>query len=87
MIVEFGTVAPTIGASGLCSLFVIAVLRGRLVPRKTMEDALKDRDDWKSAHTISETARLEMAGQVKELLEHARTSQALLEALPGRRHE
>lgn len=83
IVLDLGAAAPTVGAGGLVSLFVIAVMRGKLVPRKTMEDVLKERDDWKAAHALSEQARLAAAGQVEELLEHARTTDAFIRALPA----
>lgn len=71
-----------IGAGGLVTAFVLAVLLGRLVPRRTLEDILHDRDEWRAAHRISEAARAEGQQQVNELLEHARTTDAFIRALP-----
>lgn len=71
-----------IGPSGLLTILVLLILLGRLVPRRTMEDVLHDRDEWRAAHRISETARAEAARQVEELLEHAKTTDELLRALP-----
>lgn len=61
-------------------LFVIAMLRGRLVPRSTLEDArttfdavradlAHDRDEWRAAHRISETARVMGEENQRALLE------------------
>lgn len=58
------------------------VWTGRLVPRRTHEDALHDRDEWRAAHRISEAARVEMSGHFESLLEHARVTEAVLRALP-----
>lgn len=69
-------------APALLLIAVWLILVGRLVPRKTYEDVLTERNDWKEAHQISEKARAEMAKQVEELLEHARTTDALIRALP-----
>lgn len=41
------------------TLFVVLIATGRLVPRKTLEDVEHDRDEWRAAHRISETARQE----------------------------
>ena len=60
----------------------LLIARGRLVPRSTLEDAYHDRDEWRAAHRISEQARAESADQVGELLEHARTTDAFIRALP-----
>lgn len=71
-----------IGAGGLVTLFVLAILTGRLVPRRNLDDVVRDRDEWRAAHTISENARLEGQKQVNELLEHARTTDAFIRSLP-----
>ncbi len=75
-------IAP-IGAGGLLTLFVLAILTGRLVPRRNIEDVLHDRDEWRAAHRISESARAEQQAQVDELLEHARTTDAVLRSIQG----
>jgi hypothetical protein len=71
-----------VGAGGLVTLFVVAILVGRLVPRRTLDDISHDRDEWRTAHRISETARVEQSAQLTELLEHARTTDAVLRSLP-----
>lgn len=66
----------------LVALFVVLVYRGILIPRRTYEDVMHDRDEWRAAHRISETARQVGQDQVAELLEHARTTDAFIRALP-----
>lgn len=70
---------------GLVGITILLILTGRLIPRRTLDDALHDRDEWRAAHRISETSRAEMAGQVDELLEHARTTDAFIRSLGDRR--
>lgn len=77
----------TIGPSGLLAILILLILTGRLVPRRTMEDALHDRDEWRTAHRISEAARVELAEQVGELLEQGRTTNAFMQAISRVRHE
>lgn len=60
----------------------LQMARGKLVPRSALEDVIHDRDEWRAAHRISETARQTSADQVEELLEHARTTDAFIRALP-----
>ena len=60
----------------------LQMARGKLVPRSTMQDVLDDRDEWRRAHQISEATRSDLADQVGELLEHARTTEAILRSLP-----
>lgn len=70
-----------IGAGALVAFTVLALLTGRIVPRRALEDVLHDRDEWRAAHRISEAARVEQAAQVDELLEHARTTDAVLRSI------
>jgi hypothetical protein len=48
---------------------------------RQLEDAHHDRDEWRAAHRISETARQVAADQVDELLEHARTTDQFIRSL------
>lgn len=69
------------------------IAMGKLVPKSTVEresaghtremtDLQHDRDEWRAAHRISEQARSELADQVGELLEHARTTDVFIRSLP-----
>lgn len=71
----------------------LQIARGKLVPKSSVdrleaiyirevEDIAHDRGEWRAAHRISETARAEAVGQVQELLEHARTTDAFIRSLP-----
>lgn len=60
----------------------LQMARGKLVPRSALEDIIHDRNEWRAAHRISETARQTSADQVEELLEHARTTDAFIRSLP-----
>jgi hypothetical protein len=73
------------------------VFRGLLVPRSVVEDVRKDRDvrvaearaetaDYKAAWMAMEKARHEQDNQLAELMELARASNQLIQAL-GRREE
>jgi len=77
-----GLSAAQLGPTGLLAVLVLLILVGRLVPRRTMEDILHDRDEWRAAHKISEDARAEGQKQVDELLEHARTTDQFIRSLP-----
>ena len=70
------------GAVGLLVLVFLFVVTGRLVPRKTHEDALTDRDNWRAAYLQSEEARRLEHEQTGELLEMARLGGNILTALP-----
>lgn len=66
----------------LAFLVVRSVVKGDLVPRQTYEDTIHDRDMWRAAHMTSEAARQEERDQKQELLEHARVTAAVMNALP-----
>ncbi|MGQ4338090.1 hypothetical protein ACN6LF_001886 [[Kitasatospora] papulosa] len=81
---EIFGVAPTdAGAVALLTLVVLFILTGRLVPRKTHEDALTDRDNWRTAFLESEALRKVEHDQTGELLEMARLGGHILAALPA----
>lgn len=73
-----GTLTP----AGLLGLVIILIALGKLVPRRTLEDTINDRNEWRTAHQVSEQARVELQQQVQELLEHSRATDAFLRAIP-----
>lgn len=77
-----GLPAGSIGAGGLLTIVILMVLMGKLVPRRTLDDALRDRDDWRQAHKVSEAGRIELQQQVGELLELSRTTSTFIQAIP-----
>lgn len=70
------------GAVALLAIVVLMVLNGRLVPRRTYDDLKEERDSWRTAHTISEQARMEAIAQSGELIELSRTGVHLMDSLP-----
>lgn len=78
---DIAALVPLLNFSG----WIVAaglVISGFLIPRRTHKDIVHDRDEWRAAHRISETARQVAADQVDELLEHARTTDAFIRSLP-----
>ncbi|MFE0470458.1 hypothetical protein ACFW2V_02430 [Streptomyces sp. NPDC058947] len=82
----FGVNPGDAGAVTLLVVVVLLILTGRLVPRKTHEDALTDRDNWRQAFLESEAARKVEHEQTGELLEMAKLSGHILTALPHPGH-
>ncbi|WP_045562971.1 hypothetical protein [Streptomyces sp. FxanaA7] len=78
----FGINPLDAGAAALLTLVVLLILTGRLIPRRTHEDVLADRDNWRSAYLESEAARRLEHEQTGELLEMARLGGNILTALP-----
>ena len=69
--IPWGDVGPT----GLLTLTVLAIIQGWLVPRRTDDALVADRDYWRSTAT-------EQAKTVAELTEVSRAAVAALDALP-----
>ena len=70
------------GAAALLALVILLILTGRLIPRRTHEDVIADRDNWRSAFLQSEAARRVEHDQTEELLEMAKLGGHILTALP-----
>lgn len=66
----------------LVSLVVVSLLRGWLVPGKTVEreqqQLVTRAEDWKQAHALSEQAREIQARQLDEILDVVRATNATL---------
>jgi hypothetical protein len=82
----FGINASDAGLGALLTLVILLILTGRLVPRRTHEDTLADRDNWRQAYLESEKARKVEHEQTGELLEMARLGGHILTALPHPGH-
>jgi 5-methylcytosine-specific restriction endonuclease McrBC regulatory subunit McrC len=85
---EFSSfLTPATGATGVLTLVVMLILWGKLVPRAQLEDLRADKDKqietWQQAYSRSEEARDIMRGQITELLQMARTTNSVIEALPA----
>ncbi|MEU3507969.1 hypothetical protein ABZ733_08555 [Streptomyces longwoodensis] len=78
----FGIAARDAGLGVLLTLVVMLILTGRLVPRRTLEDVIADRDTWRAAYMESEKARQLEREQTGELLEMAKIGGQILTALP-----
>lgn len=74
-----------LGAGGVVVLVVLLVIFGMLVPVRTLnrelEQANKRGDDWKAAYDASDARADAQAVQIGELLELARTANALIQAM------
>lgn len=87
-----GAVLVQAGPGGALLLTVMAIVTGRLVPRKSVEDVRADRDariaeanargdEWRAVATAQETRNDMQAHQIQQLLDTARTTNALIEGL------
>lgn len=70
-----------VGATTLVVLVVLMILTDRLVTRRRLEEARSDRDRALDANDKLTSAVTQLTRQNDEMLEHARTTNALLSAL------
>lgn len=72
----------SIGPSGLLALAVLLIIRGDLVPRRTHEAVVTDRDQWR-------TIALRNMEAAEQLIEAARTSAHVIQSIPqaGESHD
>jgi hypothetical protein len=81
--VDWSVVLPPVGlGSGwaLVALTVVALMRGKLVPRSSLDDAFHDRDEWRAESRIKDAQLAEKDVQLGHLAEVGRTTEALLAA-------
>lgn len=87
-----GAVIVQGGAVGVLAFVILAIVVGRLVPRKSLEDVRADRDariaeakargdEWRAAALAQEERNDVQARQLDLLLEANRTTNALIEGL------
>ncbi len=64
---------------------IVSILAGRLVPSRTMEARMKDKqeqiDQWRHAYEISEESRKIGETQIEKLIDQGRTTNRLLAAI------
>jgi len=75
--------ALTVGGPwALIALAVVMMLRGDIVPRRSLDDALRNVERWEAAHSRSEEGRHEALRQNAEMLEAVHATNHVLAALP-----
>lgn len=78
----FGINASDAGLGALLTLVILFILTGRLVPRRTYDDMVADRDSWRQAFHASEEVRRMESKQLQNLLTVAEMGGRVLTALP-----
>lgn len=61
--------------------FVVAMMRGRLVPRSSLDDAIHDRNEWRAESRIKDQQIATKDQQLSHLSEVGETQKSLLHAL------
>lgn len=75
---------PQVGlGSGWAGLLVVVIfiIRGALVPRRSLEDVIHDRDEWRAESRIKDAQIAEKNEQLRHMGEVGRTVEAILGAL------
>lgn len=83
-----------VGTVGVCVLFTWLILSGRLVPRRTYDDAVHEKNEWKAESRIKDAQmakRDEQLGEKDRQLAHlgevGRTVEALASAIQKAAHK
>lgn len=87
-----GSVIVQGGAVTVLTLVVLAIITGRLIPRRSLDDVRADRDariaeerargdEWRAAAQAQDARNDLLSQQVAQLLDTARTTNALIEGL------
>lgn len=80
-----GVGLPAVGlGSGwaLVAIFVILIYRGGLVPRRTYDDVVHDRDEWRAESRIKDTQIDEKDTQLSHMAEVGKTIDLIMRSLP-----
>lgn len=67
--------------AALLGMAILMLLTGRLIPRSTYQDKLKEADQWREAYEAERAARTTSDAQTRELFEVAKTSESFLRAV------
>ena len=67
--------------AGLLLITVLLIMTGRLVPRATYLEKVKECEQWHSAYEVERAARAAADAQSRELMELAKTGTKVLEAV------
>ena len=65
----------------LVGLFIVAIMRGLLVPRPILEDTRADRDSWREESRVKDQMIAEKDKQLDALAEVGETQKSVLQAL------
>lgn len=65
----------------LLGAFVVALIRGNLVPRQTLQDALDDRDEWRAESRIKDQQIAEKDTQLGHMAEVGRNVLAIMHSI------
>lgn len=67
--------------AGLLLIVVVMVITGRLIPRWTYQEKVKEADQWRTAYEAERIAHVTSDAQTRELLELAKTNVSFMQAV------
>jgi hypothetical protein len=70
-------------ASTLLGIFVLMMFLGRIVPRRTLDDQIKQTEKWQTAYELERQARVSSDSQTTELLEIVKATHSIVVAQDG----
>jgi hypothetical protein len=76
-----GIPLETYTPAALLGITVILLLVGRIVPKSTLTEKIKEAERWRKAYETERDARLASDKQNAELLEFAKATHSILDAL------
>lgn len=65
----------------LLAIFVILLFTGRLFPKNTVDEKNREAERWRKAYELEREARSKAVDQTDDLLEMAKTTNAIVTAL------
>lgn len=63
-----GIPLEVLGPAALCGVFVLLVFTGQLIPRKTHDEAVHDRNEWRAESRIKDQQIAELTDQNVKML-------------------
>lgn len=83
-IVEMLKEFPFLGDATISMIVVLLILTGRLVPRRAVDDLIRERDAWHEAYETQRTVSQEVRSQNSKLLEVNKVTEHLLTSIKQR---
>lgn len=77
----FGLPVVGLTAPALLGIMVLFFMVGRIVPRSTLQDKIKECERWQAAYEVEREARATSNQQTIQLLEFAKTNHSLITAI------
>lgn len=81
---DWSTVLPEVGVGSgwaVVAVGVVYILRGKLVPRATLDDAIHDRDEWRTESRLKDAQIAEKDEQLRHMGEVGRNVLAIMRGL------